>query len=160
MNFTPGFILSRHGGLSGAVRLCLGAVDGRGRGQVHDCDLRAAPVRAAPAAVVRAQGPAKALHRLLDVLPQGGGLTRPRHARHLPRAPVRKGRAVLHDRPRPGRELAHDGRDAPLRGGVLSGALLQCSLSHAQACLVTCGRDRRPHAAARARRRSRYRIAW
>ena len=42
----------------------------------------------------RRRRPAAALRGLLAVLPARGGRRRPRHARHLPRAPVRQGRDV------------------------------------------------------------------
>ena len=41
-----------------------------------------------PLPQVRRARPPPALHRLLHLLPQGGGLPRPGHAGHLPRAPV------------------------------------------------------------------------
>ena len=44
--------------------------------------------------IIDAGRPAAALRRLLPVLPPRGGRRRPRHARHLPRAPVRQGRDV------------------------------------------------------------------
>ena len=43
----------------------------------------------------RRRRPAAALRRVLDLLPPRGRRRRPRHARHLPRPPVRQGRDVL-----------------------------------------------------------------
>jgi hypothetical protein len=70
----------------------------RGRRKVPDRDLGAAHLRLPLRGVVREAGGAAPgqVRGLLDVLPQGGRLGRPRHVGHLPRAPVREGRAVLH----------------------------------------------------------------
>ena len=45
--------------------------------------------------ILDAARPAAALRGLLDLLPPRGRRRRPRHARHLPRPPVRQGRDVL-----------------------------------------------------------------
>ena len=45
--------------------------------------------------ILDAGAAAAALRRLLDLLPARGRRRRPRHARHLPRPPVRQGRDVL-----------------------------------------------------------------
>ena len=102
-------------GLSTASHL---SGDGRRRGPVPDRHFGAADLRIPRRRVARAEGAADPLRRLLDVLPEGGGVARPRPAGHLPRPPVREGRAVRADEPR-GRHFVEDagGDDRELEGG-------------------------------------------
>ena len=92
--------------------------DGRRRGPVPDRHFGAADLRVPRRRVAGAKGAADPLRRLLDVLPEGGGVARPRPARHLPRPSVREGRAVRADEPR-GRHFVEDagGDDRELEGG-------------------------------------------
>ena len=92
--------------------------DGRGRGPVPDRHFGAADLRVPRRRVAGAKGAADPLRRLLDVLPEGGGVARPRPAGHLPRPSVREGRAVRADEPR-GRHFVEDagGDDRELEGG-------------------------------------------
>ena len=68
--------------------------DGRRRGPVPDRHFGAADLCIPRRRVAGAKGAADPLRRLLDVLPEGGGVARPRPAGHLPRPPVREDRAV------------------------------------------------------------------
>ena len=92
--------------------------DGRRRGPVPDRHFGAADLCIPRRRVAGAEGAADPLRRLLDVLPEGGGVARPRPAGHLPRSPVREGRAVRADEPR-GRHFVEDagGDDRELEGG-------------------------------------------
>mmetsp|Transcript_10449 Transcript_10449/g.34606 ORF Transcript_10449/g.34606 Transcript_10449/m.34606 type:complete len:352 (-) Transcript_10449:206-1261(-) len=109
-------------GAAGAIRR--GAVPRPGLGrrrrrrQVPHRHVRAAHMRLPQGRVACRGGAAPEVLRHLDVLPQGGGVARPRHVGHLPRAPVRKGRAVRHRGLRRGR-VAQDARgDARVRRGL------------------------------------------